>query len=186
MASRDEIADLLRLDDERFRARFPSVLDADEYDAGRATRLADGEPAPDDDFGDFDDLDNDRGGIGGRERALIRRIRVLDGSPLGITLTGPAYADNPLVYADRTFRELTGYALDELRGHNLRLLQGEATESEPVATLAAALSAWNRATVTLTNYRADGTTFRNRVSIVPVTDDGGTVVNWIGLQRAVE
>jgi len=176
MASRDEIADLLRLDDERFHERLPSVLGADEYDAERAARLADGEPELDDEYDDLTD----------HERSLIRRIRVLDDLPMGITLTGPAYADNPLLYADHTFEELTGYHLDELRDRNLRLLQGEATEAEPVASLAAALSAWNRTTVTLTNYRADGTAFRNRVSIVPVTDGGGTVVNWIGFQRAVE
>ncbi|MFC7068549.1 PAS domain-containing protein [Halobaculum lipolyticum] len=179
MVSREVVADLLRLDDERFSRRVPEALPAHAYDTGRLDRLGDpARPPPDPPGGS--------GSLADHEGAFVRRIRVLDDAPLGITLTGPAYADNPVVYANRTFRELTGYELDDLRGDNLRLLQGTDTAPEPVADLREALSTWSRTTVELTNYRRDGTPFRNRVSIVPVTDPAGSVVNWIGLQRAVE
>ncbi|MFC7098890.1 PAS domain-containing protein [Halobaculum marinum] len=178
MADRDTLADLLRLDDERFRERVPETLASDEYDAERLRRLASDDPPP--------DPPGESGSLATHEGAYVRRIRVLDDASLGITLTGPAYADNPVVYANRTFRELTGYALADLRGENLRLLQGPDTDPEPVADLREALSTWSRVTTELTNYRADGTPFRNRVSLVPVTDAAGSVVNWLGFQQAVD
>ena len=179
MVSRDTFADLLRLDDERFRERVPETLPPEEYDADRLARLADPEePTPGPPV--------ESGSLADHEGAYVRRIRVLDDASLGITLTGPAYADNPVVYANRTLRELTGYTLEELRGDNLRLLQGPETEAAATADLREALSTWSRATVDLTNYRTDGTPFRNRVSLVPVTDAAGSVVNWLGFQAAVE
>jgi hypothetical protein len=48
-----------------------------------------------------------------------------------------------------------------------------------------AVRGWNGITVELCNYRADGTSFTNRVSLVPVPDATGTVEHWFGLQAAV-
>ncbi|WP_233740884.1 PAS domain-containing protein [Halobaculum saliterrae] len=181
MLPREDLADLLQLDHDRFRTRVPAVLDVDEYDTERLDRLGDSRP-PDHEAV----VDGDSGSLAAHEGAYVDRIRVLDDASVGITLAGPAYADNPVVYANRTLRELTGYSLDDLRGENLRVLQGPDTDPEPVSELREALSTWNRVTTTVTNYRADGSTFRNRVTLVPVTDRAGTVVNWLGFQAAVE
>lgn len=181
MLPREDLADLLQLDHDRFRTRLPAVLDGDEYDAERLNRLIEDAPSGDDAV-----VEGDSGSLATHEGAYVERIRVLDDASVGITLAGPAYADNPVVYANRTLRELTGYSLDDLRGENLRMLQGPDTDPGPVSELREALSTWNRVTTTLTNYRADGSTFRNRVTLVPVTDRAGTVVNWLGFQAPVE
>ena len=119
---------------------------------------------------------------GARERRLVWKTWVLDDAPLGVIVTGPAYHDNPVVYASASFRELTGYSLAALRGENFRLLQCPATGVE---TLRSALRNWNATIVELRNERRDGTRFRNRVSILPVTGSDGTVENWIGIQAVV-
>jgi len=181
MLPRDDLADLIQLDHERFRTRVPAVLGDDEYDSERLDRLGESVPGGDDAI-----VDGDSGSFAAHEGPYVERIRVLDDAPVGLTLAGPAYADNPVVYVNRTFRELTGYSIDDLREENLRLLQGLETDPEPVSELREALSTWSRVTTTLTNYRADGSTFRNRVTLVPVTDRAGTVVNWLGFQEAVE
>lgn len=121
-----------------------------------------------------------------RERRLVWRVWVLADAPLGVTLAGAAYEDNPLRYANRTFRRLTGYGMAELHGRNPRLLQGPDTEREAVATLHAGLRGWEPVTAALWNYRRDGTRFRNRVSLSPVFDDTGTVTHWFGVQGRVE
>ena len=100
-------------------------------------------------------------------------------------LTGSAYRDNPLLYANRATRRLTGYALKELRATNLRRLQGPKTDPESVARLRTAISNWNATTVDIVNYYADGTPLTNRVSLVPIPDDTGTVGHWIGIQAAL-
>lgn len=121
-----------------------------------------------------------------REQRLCWKAWVLDEAPLGVALTGPAYHDNPVVYASQTLRAITGYTLPELVGENLRRLQGPATAREPVEDLRASLRAWNPTTVELTNYRRDGTPFRNRLSIVPVPAPDGTVDHWFGVQAPVD
>jgi PAS domain S-box-containing protein len=121
-----------------------------------------------------------------RERWLVWRVWVLADAPLGVTLSGAAYEDNPLRYANRTFRRLTGYGMAELHGRNPRLLQGPDTEAEAVADLHAGLRGWEPVTAELWNYRRDGTRFRNRVSLLPVVDGTGTVTHWFGVQGRAE
>lgn len=123
--------------------------------------------------------------VAGPDRPLVWRAWTLEEAPIGVVLAGAAYRDNPVLYANQTTRQLTGYSLEALTGQNLRVLQGPATDDAAVADLREALSTWNGVTVELRNYRADGTPFTNRVSLVPVPDDGGTVEHWFGLQAAV-
>jgi PAS domain S-box-containing protein len=113
------------------------------------------------------------------------RVWVLEAAPIGIVLTGSAYRDTPLLYANRAARRLTGYSLRELIGTNLRRLQGPRTDPESVARLRTAIRNWNATTVEIVNYRADGTRFVNRVSLVPAPDATGTVEHWFGIQAVV-
>ncbi len=124
--------------------------------------------------------------LSARERRLVWRLWTLDSISLGLILSGPAYADNPVLYATRTVRDLTGYALSDLRGENPRLLQGPETEPGAVADLREAITSWDEVTVELTNYRADGTRFRNRVSLAPLRGTDGTVAHWLGVQGRVD
>jgi len=184
MSLRRTLADLLLLDDRTFRTRLPAFRDENGLDAERLDRVVDdgvpGDAA--DETAAVAALDDPTP----LERELVRRVRVLDDVPLGVTLSGPAYQDNPIRYANRTFRRLSGYSMAELRGENPRLLQGPETAAGPVADLREAVDIWEPVTVTLRNYRKDGTPFRNRVSLVPVEDDTGTVTNWLGIQAAVD
>lgn len=123
--------------------------------------------------------------VSGPAKWLLWRVWVLEAAPIGIVLTGSAYRDNPLLYANRATRRLAGYSLEELQDTNLRQLQGPQTDPESVARLRSAIRNWNDTTVEITNYRADGTPFTNRVSLVPVPDDTGTVEHWFGIQAAV-
>jgi PAS domain S-box-containing protein len=125
-------------------------------------------------------------GLDARDRRLLERIRAFDTCPLGLTLAGPAYRDNPILYANRTLRDLTGYSLDELRGENPRLLQGPDTDPDALERLHEAIDIWSEATVELRNYRRDGTPFRNRLTVVPLSGASGTIDNWIGIQEAIE
>ncbi|GGM30537.1 PAS domain S-box protein [Haloarcula argentinensis] len=120
-----------------------------------------------------------------RERELLRNKRAIDEAPVGVTITDPNRPDNPLIYANDHYRELTGYSLPELLGKNCRILQGENTDSEPVDALRDAIDAGEQVSVELRNYRKDGTEFWNRVRIAPVRDDDGTVVNYVGFQQDI-
>lgn len=120
-----------------------------------------------------------------RERELERKTRAMDEAPVGITISDPAQPDNPLIYVNEEFERLTGYAADDVIGRNCRFLQGEATDSEPVAKLRERIDAAEPVTVDLRNYREDGSQFWNRVTVAPVEDDDGEIVNYVGFQRDV-
>lgn len=109
----------------------------------------------------------------------------MDEAPLGVTISDPSQPDNPLIYVNDGFCELTGYPRDEILGRNCRFLQGEATREEPVVRMREAIDAEEPVTVELRNYRKDGSMFWNRVTIVPVRSDSGTVTNYLGYQQDV-
>jgi len=111
---------------------------------------------------------------------LERKNRAIDEAPIGITLTDPGQADNPIIYANERFCEMTGYDSEEVIGRNHRMLQGPETRPESIEQLRTAVDNWESTTVELRNYRADGSMFWNRVSIAPITDEDGRVTNWVG------
>jgi PAS domain S-box-containing protein len=91
----------------------------------------------------------------------------------------------PLTYVNEQFEQITGYTESEILGRNCRFLQGEGTDPEPVAALREAIENEERVSVTLRNYRKDGTAFWNRVSVAPVRDETGAATSFIGFQEDV-
>ncbi|MCL2092117.1 MAG: SpoIIE family protein phosphatase [Micrococcales bacterium] len=102
---------------------------------------------------------------------------------LGSTSTSVAVTraagDNPVVWVNDGFTTLTGYSREEALGRNLRFLQGENTDHRAVRQVHQALALGGTAATTLLNYRKDGMPFWNRMLIVPVCDDVGTITHHI-------
>jgi PAS domain S-box-containing protein len=118
-----------------------------------------------------------------RELALYRRA--MDEATVGITISDPDREDNPVVYANDGFVEMTGYDRAEALGRNCRFLQGPDTDESTVAALREAIDAERPVVVELLNYRADGEPFWNRLTVSPVRDTNGRVTNFVGLQQDV-
>jgi PAS domain S-box-containing protein len=100
--------------------------------------------------------------------------------PVAIILTNPAFDDNPIVYANAAFSRLTGYPVEKAIGRNCRFLQGPDTEPERVAQIRAAIEAGEDISIEITNHKADGTAFVNRLTITTVTGDDGVVQYFLG------
>jgi len=120
-----------------------------------------------------------------RERVLARRTKAIDEAPVGISIGDPDQPDNPLIYVNDAFVELTGYRREEILGKNCRFLQGENTDPDRVADIRAAITAREPVSTELRNYRKDGSEFWNHLEIAPVKDGAGEVVNWVGFQQDV-
>ena len=110
---------------------------------------------------------------------LARFIRE---SPIALTLASPSFDDMPLVLANRAFSELTGYASEDVIGRNCRFLQGPATEETARAEMRQAIAQGRETVVPVTNYRRDGSRFRNLVFIFPIFDAGGQLLYVMGSQ----
>jgi PAS domain S-box-containing protein len=111
--------------------------------------------------------------------------RAIDEAAVGISISDYRQPDNPLVYVNDRFEEVTGYDESEARGRNCRFLQGPDTDPEPVAELRRAIDAGESTQVQLLNYRQDGTPFWNRLTVAPIRDEGGTVTHFVGFQEDV-
>jgi PAS domain S-box-containing protein len=120
-----------------------------------------------------------------REERLQQRTHTVDEAPVGITITDPDRADNPMIYVNDAFVEMTGYSRADILGRNCRVLQGENTDPDRVASIREAIDAGEPVSVELRNYREDGTEFWNHLEVAPVRDDDGTITNWVGFQQDV-
>ena len=120
-----------------------------------------------------------------RAKELRWKTEAMEAAPVGVSITDPTQPDNPMVYVNERFRELTGYDEEEILGRNCRFLQGEETDPETVETISRAVSSEQPVSVRIRNHRKDGTPFWNRVSIAPVKDDDGSLTNFVGFQEDV-
>ena len=63
------------------------------------------------------------------------------GTRMPMVITDPRRDDNPIVFANKAFQDLTGYERDEIIGQNCRFLQGPDSDRDAVAKIRDALQA---------------------------------------------
>ncbi len=112
-------------------------------------------------------------------RTLLASV---DASPLAMIVTDNRAPDNPIIAANSAFLGLTGYSRAEVLGRNCRMLSGPGTEAEARTELRNAILEERPTIVELTNYRKDGSAFRNAVMIAPVRGDDGNAALFVGSQ----
>lgn len=108
--------------------------------------------------------------------AAIRATR------MPIVITDALQPDNPIVFANDAFLELTGYPREEVIGRNCRFLQGPETDRDEVRRVGEAIAAGESAITELRNYRKDGRTFWNALYVSPVFSDDGRITHFFGSQ----
>lgn len=97
-------------------------------------------------------------------------------------ITDPRQQDNPIIFSNRAFSDLTGYTQDELIGRNCRLLQGPKTEQDAISRISLAIREERPISQNILNYRKDGSTFWNALFISPVRNDEGEVIYFFASQ----
>ncbi|XP_058753352.1 phototropin-1-like isoform X2 [Vicia villosa] len=93
--------------------------------------------------------------------------------------------DYPIMYASAGFFNMTGYTSKEVIGRNCRFMQGADTDPNDVAKIREALAAGTSYCGRLLNYKKDGTTFWNLLTIAPIKDEHGKILKLIGMQVEV-
>ena len=101
---------------------------------------------------------------------------------MAICLTNPNVEDDPIIFANRAFLELTGYEEDEVIGRNCRFLQGPDTDRAQISRLRNSLRDQKVAVFELLNYRKNGDAFWNALHIGPIYDDQGNLLYNFGSQ----
>lgn len=101
---------------------------------------------------------------------------------MAVCLSDPNQPDQPIVFANRAFRRLTGYDEAEILGRNCRFLQGPKTNKHAVAKVREAIENEDVVVVELLNYRKDGTPFWNALHLGPIYDSQGNLIYFFGSQ----
>ena len=111
------------------------------------------------------------------ERNLMIKSRALESATSGIIITDALKYDNPVIYFNAAFQDMTGYSREEILNHNCRFLHSEDIDQEPLKKLKKAIEKGESCRVLLRNYKKDGTLFWNNLFVMPIKDSEGTVTN---------
>lgn len=106
-------------------------------------------------------------------------------SRLPLCITDPSKPDEPIVFANPAFCELTGYDEDEFIGKNCRFLQGPETTAESVKQIRQAIASNEVTMIEIVNYRKSGEKFINALQMGPVFDSAGQLVYRFGSQMDI-
>jgi PAS domain S-box-containing protein len=87
-----------------------------------------------------------------------------------------------IIYANKAFKNLTGYGVGEVMGKTPKILQGPATDKKVIARLASALQKGIKFEGKAINYKKDGSPFIMDWRVVPARIGKDTQV-WIAIQR---
>ena len=102
-----------------------------------------------------------------------------------MVVTNPHLPDNPIVFANEAFAEMTGYSMDEILNRNCRFLQGPETSQESIRQIRDNIKLEEHTTLEILNYRKDGTPFWNALFISPIYDKSEKLVYFFGSQLDV-
>ncbi|MBP7652685.1 PAS domain S-box protein [Candidatus Dependentiae bacterium] len=115
---------------------------------------------------------------------LKLRDRAIEASNDGIIITD-ALNDNAIIFVNKVFEKITGYASHEVLGKNPRFLQGKNTDSESLKIIRNAIKNNESITIELLNYKKDRSQYWNLLSIAPIKDENDITTNFVGTQSDI-
>lgn len=107
---------------------------------------------------------------------------ILDSTNNGITLADPDIEDMPIVYANKSFETMTGYAQAEIIGRNCRFLQGTDRDQAARFRLRKAIDERLKVEVDIHNYKKSGEMFHNHLALTPLFDNENRLLYYLGVQ----
>lgn len=90
-----------------------------------------------------------------------------------------------ILHVNPAFTRVTGYGADEAIGHNESILSNKTTPPEIYKSLWQKISHGEAWSGRLVNRRKDGSRYLAELTISPVVDAAGTVLNYLGMHRDV-
>lgn len=111
--------------------------------------------------------------------------RVIEASNDGIVVAEQEGDDHILIYANPAFEALTGYDSEDILYQDCRFLQGDERDQSALELIRKAIHSRQPCREVIRNYRKDGSTFWNELSITPVFNEADQLTYYIGIQKDV-
>lgn len=112
-------------------------------------------------------------------------LQALNSARSGIIITDNQQPDNPIIYCNTAFENITGYSHNEIIGHNCRFLQSQDRTQPARQIIKDAVKNGEECVLEIRNYKKNGSLFWNELTISPVKDIDGTVTHFIGVQNDI-
>ena len=109
-------------------------------------------------------------------------LQVLAENSFDSVLITDASPEGKIIYANKSFKKLTGHNPSEIIGKTPRVLQGPGTDPKVIARLSAAMKSGKKFEGKAINYRKDGTPFIMFWRVLPIKV-GKKIVAWVAIQR---
>ncbi len=117
---------------------------------------------------------------------IIRRIGDFSRDAVLITEAEPFDLPGPrILWVNKAFTEMMGYAPEEVIGQSPRMLQREDFDPEAGRNIRHALDAWEPVRQVVRNHTKDGRPVWVELDITPIADESGWVHYWLAIQRDV-
>lgn len=120
-----------------------------------------------------------------KNRQLLLYYNAVNATTSGLVITDATQEDNPIIFCNNAFTELTGYSQDEIVGQNCRFLQEDDRDQEALDVIRSAIENKESCEVLLRNYRKDGSMFWNELKISPIKTKNGDIDYYVGIQNDV-
>ena len=109
-------------------------------------------------------------------------LQVLAENSFDSVLITDASAEGKIIYANKSFKKLTGHVSSEIIGKTPRILQGPGTDSKVIARLSRALKSGGKFEGKAINYKKDGTPFIMFWRVLPIRV-AKKITAWVAIQR---
>ena len=109
-------------------------------------------------------------------------LQVLAENSFDSVLITDASAEGKIIYANKSFKKLTGHDSSEIIGKTPRILQGPGTDSKVIARLSRVLKSGGKFEGKAINYKKDGTPFIMFWRVLPIRV-AKKITAWVAIQR---
>ncbi len=109
-------------------------------------------------------------------------LQVLAENSFDSVLITDASTEGKIIYANKSFKKLTGHEPSEIIGKTPRILQGPGTDAKVIERLSVALKTGGKFEGKAINYKKDGTPFIMFWRVLPIKV-GKKIIAWVAIQR---
>ena len=119
------------------------------------------------------------------EKTLQTRNRAIEASSNGIVISDVRLLDTPIIYINKAFEKITGYAITEIVGRPFLFLFDNEENKETKTQLLDAMKAGRNCDINIFLFRRDGSKVWVELNISPVFNSAGDLTHYVGIQSDI-